>query len=199
MARDRRNPRFAPGRVDAGEVPRLPSAHPVARLQRRRSAPTRPPPRTPVTAPRHPAPAPSPADRRRARRARDPGHRGPPATCQPGRRDHRRHQALRRRHRRRPHEPAHRPRRVLQPPRPVRLRQDHDAPDDRRLRAADRGRDPARRTADRRRPAVPAQRQHGLPALRAVPAHGRRPERRLRPAPDARSASPRRPAASARR
>ena len=29
--------------------------------------------------------------------------------------------------------------------------------------------------ADRRRPAVPAQRQHGLPALRAVPAHGRRP------------------------
>ena len=33
-------------------------------------------------------------------------------------------------------------------------------------------------------PRVQAQRQHRLPALRAVPAHGRRPERRLRPAPD---------------
>ena len=50
------------------------------------------------------------------------------------------------------------------------------------LRAADRGRDPPGRQADRRRAAVPPQRQHGLPALRAVPAHGRRPERRLRPA-----------------
>ena len=81
------------------------------------------------------------------------------------------------------HEPAHRARRVLLAPRAVGLRQDHDAADDRRLRAADRGRDPARRRADRRRPAVPPQRQHGLPALRAVPAHERRPERRLRPAP----------------
>ena len=34
---------------------------------------------------------------------------------------------------------------VLQPPRPVGLRQDDDPADDRRLRAADRGRDPARR------------------------------------------------------
>ena len=32
-------------------------------------------------------------------------------------------------------------------------------------------------------PAVPAERQHRLPALRPVPPHGRRPERRLRAAP----------------
>ena len=56
------------------------------------------------------------------------------------------------------------------------------------LRAADGRRDPARGRADRRRAAVPPQRQHGLPALRPVPAHGRRPERRLRPAPEARQA-----------
>ena len=102
-------------------------------------------------------------------------------------------------HRRGPHGPADRPRHVLLPPRPVRLRQDDDPPDDRRLRAADRGRDPPRRQADRRRAAVQAQRQHGLPALRPLPAHGRRPQRRLRPAPDARSARPRRSAASPRR
>src|SRR4029450_7535797 len=38
--------------------------------------------------------------------------------------------------------------------------------------------------ADRRRPALSPQREHRLPALRAVPAHGRRPERRLRAAPE---------------
>ena len=36
-------------------------------------------------------------------------------------------------------------------------------------------RDPARGPADRRRAALPAQRQHRLPALRPVPAHGRGP------------------------
>ena len=73
---------------------------------------------------------------------------------------------------------------VHQPARSVGLRQDDHAPDDRRLRAADRGRDPPRRPADRRRAAVQAQRQHRLPALRALPPHGRRPERRLRAAPE---------------
>ena len=47
--------------------------------------------------------------------------------------------------RRRPHRPRGPRRRVLQPPRTVRLRQDDDPPDDRRLRAADLGHDRARR------------------------------------------------------
>ena len=54
---------------------------------------------------------------------------------------------------------------------PVRLRQDHDPADDRRLRRADRGRDRDRRPLRRRHPPEQAQRQHRLPGLRAVPAH----------------------------
>ena len=72
---------------------------------------------------------------------------------------------------------GHHPReRVLHPAGPVGLRQDHAAAADRRLRAADRGRDPARRRADiEPSAALSAAGQHGVPELRAVPAHdGRR-------------------------
>ena len=92
-------------------------------------------------------------------------------------------QALRRGDRGRRHRRLDQRRRVLLAARPVGLRQDDDAADDRRLRAADRGRDPARRR--RRRPGAPAppQRPHGVPELRAVPAPERVRQRRLRAAP----------------
>ena len=48
-------------------------------------------------------------------------------------------------------------------------------------------------------PALQARRQHRLPALRPVPPHDRRRERRLRPAPEAGPASARSPTGSARR
>ncbi len=87
--------------------------------------------------------------------------------------------------RRRPHRPRGGRWRVLQPAGPVRLRQDHDAAHDRRLRAAhlrpDRAPGPGRDLAA----ALPAQRQHRLPELRAVPAPLDLRERRLRPAPHA--------------
>ena len=77
--------------------------------------------------------------------------------------------------------------------------QDDDAAHDRRLRAADRGPDPAARRGRDRRAAVRARRQHGLPGLRALPAHDGRRQRRLRAdgpqgadAPSGASASPRR-------
>ena len=77
-------------------------------------------------------------------------------------------------------------RRVLQPPRSVRLRQDDDPADDRRLRGADvradRAPGPGRDVAA----AVQAERQHGLPELRAVPAPDDLRERRLRAAPQGR-------------
>ena len=119
-------------------------SHPVARLQHLRATIRNHRARTAVD--RLPDPRRSrgrPADRATAPGA---GDRGDGAR----RRDPRRHQALRRRHRRRPHGPAHRARRVLLAPRPVGLRQDDDPAHDRRLRAADRRRDPARRPADRR-------------------------------------------------
>ena len=62
-------------------------------------------------------------------------------------------------------------RRVLHDARPVGLRQDDHAAADRRLRAARRGRDPARRRRHVAHAAAQAARQHGLPELRAVPAH----------------------------
>ena len=71
---------------------------------------------------------------------------------------------------------------VLRPARAVRLRQDDDAPDDRRLRGADGRRDPARRTPRDGPAAVQARRQHRLPELRALPAPVDLRERRLRPA-----------------
>ena len=69
-------------------------------------------------------------------------------------------------------------RRVLLDARAVRVGQDDDAADDRRLRAADRRPDPAPRRGRHDRPAVRSRRQHGLPGLRPVPAHDRRRQRR---------------------
>ena len=60
----------------------------------------------------------------------------------------RRHQAVRRVHRRRRPRPDHPAGVVLRPARPVRLRQDHDAADGRRARGADRRADPASATTD---------------------------------------------------
>ena len=74
-------------------------------------------------------------------------------------------------------------RRVLLAARPVGLRQDDDAADDRRLRAPDRGRDPARRRRRRAGAAARAQRPHGVPELRAVPAPQRVRQHRVRAAP----------------
>ena len=76
----------------------------------------------------------------------------------------------------------HRAGRVLLAARAVRLRQDDDAADDRRLRAADRRPDPAARPRRHRRPARQAPGQHGLPELRAVPPPRRRRQRRVRAA-----------------
>ncbi len=70
------------------------------------------------------------------------------------------------------------PGRVLLAARTVRVRQDDDAADDRRVRAADRRRDPARRRRRRPGAAAQAQRPHGVPELRAVPAPGRVRQRR---------------------
>ena len=73
--------------------------------------------------------------------------------------------------------------RVLLAPGAVRLRQDHDPADDRRLRAADGRPDPPRRPRHHDGAARAAAREHGVPELRAVPApHGVR-ERRVRPPP----------------
>ena len=68
------------------------------------------------------------------------------------------------------HRPLDRRRRVLLAARPVGLRQDDDAAADRRVRAADVGRDPARRRRHRAHAAAQAAGQHGVPELRAVPA-----------------------------
>ena len=102
-----------------------------------------------------------------------------------GRRSHtgRSGQALRRRRRRRRDQRRHAERRVLLDARAVRLRQDDDAADDRRVRAADRGQDPARRRRHGLHAAAQAQRQHRLPELRALPAPERGRQRRVRPAP----------------
>ncbi len=62
---------------------------------------------------------------------------------------------------------------------PVGLGQDDDLDAARRLRDADRGRDPARGQVAVAHAAVPAQYRHGVPELRAVPAHERRRQHRL--------------------
>ena len=82
-------------------------------------------------------------------------------------------------------------RRVRRPRRPLRLRQEHDPPDDRRPRADDRRRDRHQRPRRQRRPAARPRHRHGLPGLRALPAHDRAAEPRLRPQ-DARHAAGRR-------
>ena len=92
-----------------------------------------------------------------------------------------RHQALRDDHGRRRPDALDRARRVLRHARPVGLRQDDHAADDRRLRGPDRRARRSRRRGRHRAPALQARRQHGLPVLRAVPAPQRRAERRLRP------------------
>ncbi len=80
-------------------------------------------------------------------------------------------QVVRRLRRGRARQLRHRAGRVLRHARPVGLRQDDDAEDDRRVRAADVGQGAAQRRRRQPRAAVQAQRQHGLPAVRAVPAH----------------------------
>ena len=150
------------------------------------------------------APPPRPGDRGAGdHRGRAAGPCG--VACRPrraGRPHQRRDQALRGRRRRRQHGPRRRPRVVLLVPRPIGLRQDDDPAHDRGLRAADGGRDLPRRRARRGRAALPAPREHRVPALRAVPAHDRRAERRLRAAPEghqqARRAAPRRGGARSR-
>ena len=73
-------------------------------------------------------------------------------------------------------------RRVLLDARPLGLGQDDDAADDRRLRGSDAGTIELAGQDVSRRLALRPRRQHGLPGLRAVPAHDRRRERRLRAA-----------------
>ena len=99
---------------------------------------------------------------------------------QPGRRAARRHEAIRGACRGRPDRSRGPARRVPGAAGPVRLRQDDHAAHDRRLRRAERGRDRHRRPLRGRHPAQQAQRQHGLPGLRAVSAHDRARQRRVR-------------------
>ena len=94
----------------------------------------------------------------------------------------RRDQALRRDDRGRRRDDHRRAGRVLFDARPVRMWQDHLAADDcgiRRARLRSRRADGPRH---RRRRTLQAQRQHGLPVVRAVPAPHRRRQRRVRPA-----------------
>ena len=63
--------------------------------------------------------------------------------------------------------------------RAVRLGQDHLPDDARRLRDRHPRRDPPRRPADQQHPAAQARHRHGVPELRALPAHDRRREPRL--------------------
>ena len=72
-------------------------------------------------------------------------------------------------------------RELLRDARPVRLRQDHDAADDRRVRGPDRRPRLPRRLGRHQPPALQARRQHRLSVLRAVPPSDRREERRVRP------------------
>ena len=89
-------------------------------------------------------------------------------------------QDIRRRRRRRRSRSHDRRRRVLLAARTVGIGQDHRAADDRRIREADCRCDPARRPGGDVAGAVRPRRQHGLPGLRAVPAHDGAAERRVR-------------------
>ena len=91
------------------------------------------------------------------------------------------HEAVRRHGRRGLARPGDAARRLLRPARPLRLRQDDHAADDRRLRGPDRGPRVPRRRGRHRVPALPPRRQHGVPVLRAVPPPERRAQRRVRP------------------
>ena len=110
----------------------------------------------------------------RARRRRDrPGR-------QPRHRVRRRHQAVRRGHGGRGRGPRGRARLVLHLPGAVGLRQDHLAAPDRGLRAAECRRRADRRAVDGGGAALPAAGEHGVPALRPVPASRCRGQHRLR-------------------
>ena len=91
-------------------------------------------------------------------------------------------EVVRRRRRRRRHRPRPARRRVLLAARRLRLRQDHHAADDRRLRATGLGADPARRARHGAAAAAPAAGEHRLPELRALPADDGPRQRRLRAA-----------------
>ena len=88
---------------------------------------------------------------------------------------------LRRGARRRRGQLRDRRRRVLRHARPLGLGQDHLPAPDRRLRGAGRRRDRAARPADAGRAALRPAGQHRVPGLRAVPAHERAGQCRLRP------------------
>ena len=90
-------------------------------------------------------------------------------------------QALRRVRRRRRRVARDRQGRALRPARRLRLRQDHAAAHARRLRDAERRAHLHRRPGHDRGAALRAAGQHDVPVLRALPAHDRRAERRLRP------------------
>ncbi len=116
------------------------------------------------------------------RRPDDGTGRGRACQGRPGRRDRQRHQTLRRLRGGERSRLLDRFGRVLLDARTVGLRQDDHAPDDRRLRDPHRGRDPARRQGRVAGASAQAQRQHRVPALRAVPPHDGVGQRRLRTA-----------------
>ena len=98
-----------------------------------------------------------------------------------------RQQAVRRRHRGRRRRSRGPRRRVLLAARAVRFGQDHVPPADRGLRDADRGPCAAARRGRQPEGTVPARREHGVPGLRAVPAHVGRRQRRVRDDGEARA------------
>ena len=91
-----------------------------------------------------------------------------------------------------------RARQLLLHPRPLGLRQDDAAADDRRLPRARRRRRPHRRPLDARRGAEPAAGQHGVPAPRAVPDDDRSARTSVTASRAAASRAPRSPSASRR-
>src|SRR3954471_10437412 len=105
-------------------------------------------------------------------------------SCRNERRDHAAvdRQALRRRGRRRRRVAGDAGRRVLHDARAVRLREDDDAAADRGVREARRRRRAARRRGRVEPAAAQAPAEHGLPVLRAVPAHDGRRQRGVRAA-----------------
>ena len=109
------------------------------------------------------------------------GDRRPLTPHGPGRRLRGRVASLRRRARRRRRRPRDRRGRVLRHARALGLGQDHLPAADLRLRDADRRPRPPVRRGGRAHPAQPAQRQHRLPGLCALPAPERARQRRLRP------------------
>jgi hypothetical protein len=160
-----------PGTLTSPTAERHSARHPAARGTPRRGSPTAEP-----SAPERAAARPEDLcddHRRRPRRDDRPDRaRGPPR---------RGDEALRGRRGGRLDRPRDRRRRVLLDAGPVRIRQDDDAADDRRVRAADGGSDRAPRPGRHQRATLRPGREHGLPGLRALPAHVGRRQRRLRP------------------